>query len=264
LVYVRNALSSQVAKEAMRGVKYLNLHSSGGMPIARACAKNLYTHLGAKSYVGSAANYAWSAVTSSDFVQRNLGSTGAEIFREVGTLVGVTAEECILEQCAVSVFHPLICLLREKVIESQIKGCVGIVLDTGMLWAVGGLNIVGNVKNAVVLADRVATCANLGALAYVYGQPVVKGSMLALQCCSVKSRMREIDRALKDVSLQPLLTTAKVNISEDTAKKTLSTILAIVLESGGLSSTLDLGSLFSDQAILAAMVGIIAAVPSLK
>lgn len=264
---LKQSATEQVTCGAMYGVRALSLHSFGGMPIARTCARKFYDQTGAKSLVSAAASSTLKAVTSSDFVKRNLGETASGLLYELGALAGQTAEEIALEECAARVFHPLISLLREKIIENRVRGCVDVAIDTGVLWAAGGLNVVGHLnkaKQVATVASKIATCVNLGALAYVYGTPVVNCGKAVLQCRSLKSRMTKINKSLNYISLEPLLKRAHVNISEQAAKKALSTMLAIVLENGGLSSTIDLDILFADEKLLSAMVNIVAAAFSLQ
>ncbi|MBS0637119.1 MAG: hypothetical protein JSS12_06385 [Verrucomicrobia bacterium] len=249
---VRDAVSERVAKGAMCGVKSLGLHSIGTTGAARTCAHKLYEHSSAKSYARQTASLLWKALASTEFVKGKIGATGAELLHDAGSFLGPIAEDALLEQCAQSVFQPLISLIREKTIERGIKGCVGVALDTGVLWAAGGLGVLGHldkVKQTVAVVEKVATCANLGVLAYVYGPPVVHGGKAVLQCCSFKSRMRAIENGLSDTALSA------------PTKKTLAAALAIVLESGGLAFAPSVDELLKDEQLLAAMVKIITAIP---
>lgn len=264
---VKDSVSGFVTKGVMGGVKVVGLHQCGSRTVARKCAQKFYEHSGAKKAVATTAQSVLSSVTESSFVQNTLGSTGASLLNAAGSLLGESAEELFIKECGDRVFFPVISALQEKVIESRIKGSVDLAIDTTALWAVGGLGIVGNldkVRQVVTVADKIAAAANVGALVYVYGKPAVRGVQVAAQCCSLKCRMRKIDRALNRIKLQPFMKACGLNISETVVKKSLSGILAVCIESGVVATSMGLDTMLKDEKILTTLVQAVATVTRLN
>lgn len=251
-------LTEFTAKQSLPVVKVILMSESSAKALSKVCARKLYEFSGAGDAVSYVGRQSLDAVTNSSIVQNTIGSTGAKALNFVGSLLGNTAEDLLIEKFSETVFLPVVSAVQDKVLESRVVGTIDLAIKTGALYAIGGLGIVADgldkLQKVATVAETVSTYANVGALAYVYGPTVVNGGKLAVQCCSLRCRMKKIERALDHIKLQTVIKSCGLNISESVVKKSMAGIIAICLESGGMSTAIDLKSLFSDEKMMTTIV----------
>lgn len=260
---VKSAVSTPVAKKMVRGVKAMGLLNCCNRQISRKCAEKFYEYSGAGGVLSSLGDKGLSAVVNSSFIQENLGKTGASILGSVGSWLGFSAQEVLLDKLSEQVFQPIITILQEKAAEQRIKGGIDIAIDTSALWATGGLAIAGNLQTlqkVAVTADKLAMAAKVGAFGYVYGNPLYTGGKLAVQCCSLKMQMNRIEKAMSAIDLTPYLQGS--NLSESVVKQTLAVLLMVSMESSSMMG-LDLAAVFGDAETVAILINSVALVKKL-
>lgn len=256
----KNAVSTPIAKKMVRGAKAVGLMDCCSKKISRKCAEKFYEYSRAGVVLSSLGEKGLSSLTNSSFVQENLGKTGASLLGFVGNLVGWAGHEILLQKISDQLFEPIVTILQEKATEQRIKWGLNLAIDTGALWATGGLAIAGNLQNiqkVAVVADKLAVTANIGALTYVYGKPVLAGGKLVVQCCSIKMQMTRIEKAMGAIQLSPDLQKLGIDLPEPVAKQTVALLLMVCLESSSMTG-LDLQALFGDAETVAKLINSVA------
>jgi len=212
---LRNYVSEPLANGAVYCIKSTGLLTTTTSSVSLSCAKKFYEKTNAKKAVSTLGNSLFNAFLENPTVKNTTGSLGQTALKVFGSWVGKSAEEVMLQNVSEQVFSPVVSVLLETIYKNGIQVGLNLAIDSGLLYAVDGLNVVSNYKNLIqvlTVAEKVATAARIGAFTYVYGPPVYQGTKLVVQCASLNARKKQIHRILNETGVSEPLKSAMVII----------------------------------------------------
>ena len=133
------------------------------------------------------------------------------------------------------VYYPLICKLQEIAAENTVQAGLDMGIDIGLSMAIGPA-IFNPISKAMGKANNVATALKVGFYTYVFGLPVYHGGKIAYQAYTINKQMAQIDKAIQNIDLKPLITKFNLqNLPESTARHIIKGIFLTAIETGLLT-----------------------------